>query len=60
MAEQSGTMGSSFANDNIRAERERMNKIFRQKMLAELPAAFARRGDRGIDPIKAMLDPATD
>lgn len=50
MAEQSNTMESSFANDNIRAERERMNELIRQKMLAELPAASARLGDRGIDP----------
>ncbi len=50
MAVQSGTMESSFANDNIRAERERMNELIRQKMLAELPAASARLADRGIDP----------
>ncbi len=49
MAEQ-GTMESSFTNDNIRAERERMNDLIRQKMLAELPAAAARLVDRGIDP----------
>jgi hypothetical protein len=50
MAEQGGTMESSFANDNIRAERERMNELIRQKMLAELPAAAGRLVDRGIDP----------
>jgi len=50
MAEQSNTVESSFANDNIRAERERMNELIRQKMLAEMPAASARLGDRGIDP----------
>jgi hypothetical protein len=50
MAEQSGSMESSFANDNIRAERERLNDLIRQKMLAELPTASARLGDRGIDP----------
>jgi len=50
MAEQSNTVESSFANDNIRAERERMNELIRQKMLAEMPAASARLADRGIDP----------
>src|SRR5271168_1802771 len=50
MAEQSGTMESSFANDNIRAEREQMNEVIHQKMLAELPFAAARLSDRGIDP----------
>ena len=50
MAEQSGTMESSFASDNIRVERERLNELIRQKMLAELPAASARLVDRGIDP----------
>ena len=39
MGAQGGTMESSFANDNIRAERERMNGLIREKMLAELPAA---------------------
>src|SRR5271163_3876005 len=47
---QGGTMESSFANDNIRAERERMNGLIREKMLAELPAASGRLSDRGIDP----------
>jgi hypothetical protein len=50
MAAQGGTMESSFANDNIRAERERMNELIRGKMLAELPAANGRLSDRGIDP----------
>jgi len=50
MAEQSNTMESSFTNDNIRAERERMNELIRNKMLAALPAASARLSDRGIDP----------
>jgi hypothetical protein len=50
MAEQDRSLQSSFANDNIRAERERMNEIIRQKMLAELPIASARLSDRGIDP----------
>jgi len=50
MSEQSNTVESSFTNDNIRAERERMNELIRQKMLAEMPAASARLGDRGIDP----------
>jgi len=50
MPEQSRTMESSFTNDNIRAERERMNELIRQKMLAELPAASGRLSDRGIDP----------
>ncbi len=50
MAEQSNTVESSFTNDNIRAERERMNELIRQKMVAEMPAASARLGDRGIDP----------
>src|SRR5271169_2949219 len=50
MAAQGGTMESSFANDNIRAERERMNGLIREKMLAELPAASGRLSDRGIDP----------
>ncbi|MGB8682249.1 MAG: hypothetical protein WCD12_05145 [Candidatus Binatus sp.] len=50
MAEQSGSMESSFANDNIRAERERLNDLIRQMMLAELPTASARLVDRGIDP----------
>ena len=50
MAAQGGTMESSFANDNIRAERERMNELIRGKMLAELPTANGRLSDRGIDP----------
>ena len=50
MSEQSNTVESSFTNDKIRAERERMNELIRQKMLAEMPAASARLGDRGIDP----------
>jgi hypothetical protein len=50
MAEQNGSLQESFGNDNIRAERERMNEVIRGKMLAELPAASARLTDRGIDP----------
>jgi hypothetical protein len=50
MAEQNGSMESSFANENIRAERERMNELIRQKMLAQLPVVSARLSDRGIDP----------
>jgi hypothetical protein len=50
MAEQNGSLQESFGNDNIRAERERMNEVIRSKMLAELPAASARLTDRGIDP----------
>jgi hypothetical protein len=50
MADQGSTMESSFIKDNIRAERERMNELIREKMLAELPAASGRLSDRGIDP----------
>jgi hypothetical protein len=50
MAAQNNTMESSFASENIRAERERMNELIRQKMLAELPIASGRLSDRGIDP----------
>jgi hypothetical protein len=50
MAEQDRNLQGSSTSDNIRAERERMNEIIRQKMLAELPSASARLSDRGIDP----------
>lgn len=51
MAEQSGNLQESLMRDNIRAEREQMNQVLHQKMLAELPLAVARLSDRGIDPL---------